>query len=591
VPIPSAARETVPTDAFPLASAGAGAAEAGADLLEIVLAAPSFDYAGLVSEMLEDALPGAHRLTHFPTLAETLEHLREMDADCLLLDLGVPDAEALVGLGEVRAVDPQAPVVLLTGLDQEGLGVESLQAGAQDYLVRGQTNSHVLGRSIRYAIERKRAELELAHRAMHDVLTELPNRALFDDRLGLALSRLERTGGRLAVMYVDLDRFKALNARLGHEAGDRVICRTASRLREAVRPTDTVARFGGDDFIVLCEDVGSAREAERVAERITLAIAEPLAIDGDRLELSASVGIALAKAGEAANADELIRGADAAMGQVKQSGGAGRQLFDHGVRTRSSERAAMERDLRGAIELGELRVHYQPQVDLDTGAIVGVEALVRWQHPGRGLLTAGEFVPLAEEIGLIDAIDAWVLGEACRRLKEWSELSLGIALSVNLSARGLARALLVEDVARTLAASGVDPTQLSLEITESSALHHDAVTLERLHALKMLGVNVGLDDFGTGYASLSALSHFPIDMLKIDRSFVAELSHDANKRRIVAATLGLADALGLTAVAEGVENREDLAELRKLGCRRAQGHLFARAEAEFDPAQRFAVAG
>jgi EAL domain-containing protein (putative c-di-GMP-specific phosphodiesterase class I) len=299
----------------------------------------------------------------------------------------------------------------------------------------------------------------------------------------------------------------------------------------------------------------------------------------------------MARAGEATSAEELVRGADAAMGQVKQRGGAGRQLFDEAVRSRSAQRAQVERDLRRALERGELRVHYQPQVDLATGETVGLEALVRWEHPERGLLSAQEFIPLAEEIGLIDAIDAWVLGEACRQLRDWREGSRRIPVSVNLSARGLERAPLVAEVAETISGSGVDPQLLSLEITESSALHHDDTTLERLHALKTLGVNVGLDDFGTGYASLSALSNFPLDILKIDRSFVTDLSEDANKRRIVAATISLAHALGLTPVAEGVERREDLAELKALGCERAQGHLFARAAAEIDPARRFAVAG
>ena len=543
--------------------------------------------------MLEDALPGQHRLSHFATLAEALERLRQVDADCMLLDIGVPDAAGLVALGDVHAVDPQAPVVLLMGLDEEQTGIDSLQAGAQDYLVRGQTNSHVLARSIRYAIERKRAELELAHRAMHDVLTDLPNRALFEDRLGQALSRLERDGGELAVMYVDLDRFKAVNTRLGHEAGDRVLCRMAARIRDAVRPADTVARFGGDDFMVLCEDVRSGREAQRIADRIAKTISEPLVTEDERLEVTSSVGLVLARASGGDGAvDELIHAADAAMCQVKQRGGAGTQVFDEEVRSRSNKRAAVERDLRRAIEQGELRVHYQPQVDLGSGKTVGFEALVRWEHPERGLLAAGEFVPYAEEMGLIDAIDAWVLREACNMLREWGDVN-EVSISVNLSARGLERSLLVEEIAETIAGSGVDASRLSIEITESSAIHHDETTLERLHALKTLGVNVGLDDFGTGYASLSALSHFPLDILKIDRSFVSELSEDANKKRIVAATISLAHALGLTAVAEGVERPEDLAELKALGCRRAQGHLFARAAADdaVDPLKSFSVAG
>jgi diguanylate cyclase len=336
--------------------------------------------------------------------------------------------------------------------------------------------------------------------------------------------------------------------------------------------------------------VTSREVAERIAERIAHAISEPLVMEDERLELTASVGIAIARAGDGATAEDLVRGADEAMGQVKHRGGAGRQLFDEAVRSRSAHRARVERDLRRAIERRELRVHYQPQVDLDTGETVGLEALVRWEHPERGLLTAQEFVPCAEEIGLIDAIDAWVLREACRQLGDWSKRSRRVAVSVNLSARGLERALLVDEVAETISGSGVDPSLLSIEITESSALHRDDETLQRLHALKMLGVSVGLDDFGTGYASLSALGHFPLDILKIDRSFVDQLSDDANKRRIVAATISLAHALGLTAVAEGVERPEDLAELRALGCRRAQGHLFAQAAAEVDPAQRFAIA-
>ncbi len=424
---------------------------------------------------------------------------------------------------------------------------------------------------------RKAAELQLAHQAMHDALTGLPNRALFLDRLDHALRRRTRRGtGVLAVLFLDVDRFKVINDSLGHDAGDRLLVDVAGRLDAALRPADTVARFGGDEFTILCEDVAGELEAVAIAQRVIDLFEEPFDVDGRELFLTTSVGVALAAGSRPAprRPEDLIRDADAAMYRAKERGKARYELYDAAMREQALRRLELENALRRAIRRDELRLHLQPQIAVTGGALVGFEALVRWQHPERGLLGPAEFIPLAEETGLIVPIGEWVLRRACEEAARWAPGEL--LVSVNVSARQLAQADFVDVVASALRDSGLTPGSLCLELTESAVIESGPATLTTLHGLKALGVRLAIDDFGTGWSSLGHLRRFPLDLLKLDRSFVSGLGTAPQDTSIAAAIISLAHALGLTTVAEGIETDEQLAMLTSLGCDLGQGYLIGR---------------
>ncbi|HEX4806936.1 MAG TPA: EAL domain-containing protein, partial [Conexibacter sp.] len=420
--------------------------------------------------------------------------------------------------------------------------------------------------------EQRLAEQRLAHQALHDPLTDLPNRALFLDRLEHALARSRRSGARVAVCFCDVDDFKDVNDSLGHERGDELLVALPPRLRTALRASDTIARFGGDEFVVLCEDLSSEAEGIRIAERIVAAVGPPFEIDGRPHHLSVSVGLVLAS-GETASATDILRDADAAMYRAKERGKGRFEVFDARMRAALVTRLETEADLRRALERDELRLHFQPMRSLRDDAFVGAEALVRWQHPERGLLAPAEFVGVAEESGLIAPLGAWVLEQACRQVAAWGG---GRAVSVNLSPRQLSHSDVPALLARALTETGIEPGLLTLEITENVLMEQSAAALGTLRRLKAMGVRLVLDDFGTGWSSLAYLKRFPLDGLKIDREFVAGLGDAAEEEAIVAAVLSMAAALELEVTAEGVETEAQLAWLRARGCGCAQGFLIGR---------------
>ncbi len=426
----------------------------------------------------------------------------------------------------------------------------------------------------------KSTEARLRHEASHDALTGQPNRVLFLDRLGRRIAQ-EKQGDRslrYAVLFIDVDRFKVINDSLGHLIGDQVLVTIARKLRASVGEADTVSRLSGDEFGVLLDEIEDAGEAVRVAERIRDALAEPAHILGHEVFTEVSLGIALSEPAPD-SAEHLLRDADTAMHRAKRRREARYEVFDPHMHAQALALTRIETDLRRAVSRGELVLHYQPIVDLDTGRITGLEALIRWRHPERGLVGPMEFIGLAEETGLIVPIGSWVLGEACRQVRALAERVPGLAtmgLSVNLSGRQLVNAGIVGEVERARVEMARWGASLHLEITETVLIENAPVISARLHDLRALGVGLHIDDFGTGYSSLSVLQTFPIDTLKIDRSFVARLGEAGTSAAVVEAIITIARSLDLRVVAEGIETAEQLALLRARGCHDGQGYFFSR---------------
>jgi diguanylate cyclase (GGDEF)-like protein len=423
--------------------------------------------------------------------------------------------------------------------------------------------------------QRKQLEEQLVRQALNDPLTGLANRALFADRLEHALAHGRRPGVTVAILVIDLDGFKDINDSLGHDAGDDLLMIAGMRLQGHARPGDTVARLGGDEFGVLLEDI-AADEAVRSAEALLEGLATPIVLRDRDLTPTASIGIAIA-AGE--DAETLLRNADTAMYAAKRQGKSRYALFEPAMHATVIERLDLAADLSRAVEKGQLHLCYEPQISLASGRICCLEALVRWRHPARGEVSPGEFIPLAEDTGMILAIGRWVLREACRQVKAWQErwpAPAPLTIAVNLSARQLQHPGIVDEVRAALAAAGLDPQSLVLEITETAIMEHLDAAIALLTELRRLGVRLALDDFGTGYSSLSYLQRLPVDILKIDRSFVAGVARSTEDSALARGILTLGQTLGLETVAEGIETAEQLAALRALGCQLGQGYLFAR---------------
>jgi len=413
---------------------------------------------------------------------------------------------------------------------------------------------------------------------LREPLTGLAGRSAFLHRVNLALDRLKRRRAGLGVLFLDLDRFKALNDTLGHAVGDQLLVEVARRLRSCTRRGDVVARLGGDEFAILCEQIGGEDEVFALAERIAAALKCPFRLGDLELQTSASIGIAFTVSA-VVPAEQLIGDADMAMYRAKSRRGDCFVVFDEDMRVEDAQRYGMEAGLRDALERNEFRLLYQPIVSAESGDVVAFEALLRWQHPERGLVRPAEFIPIAEQSGLIVPIGTWVLQEACRQAKRWSLDSEGPAsyVSVNLSARQFAQPDLVETVREALDQAAIRPSRLGLEVTESVLMEEADSPIETLTALRRLGVHLLLDDFGTGYSSLSYLRSFPIDVIKVDQSFVQGVGGEQGDEAILAAVVGLAKALGLTVVAEGVETEDQLSRIRALGCQLAQGYHFSEA--------------
>ena len=516
------------------------------------------------------ALSATYALDDFPATKQVLVEQRAVLIDVADRDAEESEVRYLTSIGQ-RSM---AMVPLVAAGRTIGL-IEVTSARPAAFDDRSIELATMLAGEAAMALENARLYDEIRHQALHDGLTGLANRVLFRDRVEHAVERCRRTGGQVAILFIDLDDFKTLNDTHGHARGDEVLTAAAARVADALRPADTAARLGGDEFAVLIEDVVDEADALAVAMRLAEALRLPMPLGHSTVRVAASIGVALGGSGDE-TADDLLRNADVAMYAAKQSSRGGAEVFRPALREVAAERSARAALLRGVDERDELRLDYQPIVDLSDGSILGLEALVRWQPPDGPILMPGEWIDLAEETGDIVPIGRWVLREACRQAREW-QIRLGrpdLRISVNLSARQFREHDIVGTVRTILAETGVPPDTLMLEITESSLMRETRSTIARLDALRALGCHLAIDDFGTGYSSLSYLERFPIDILKIDRSFVSEAGSGGSA--IARAIVDLGRTLNLEVIAEGIEQYDQARWLADIGCRYGQGYLFAR---------------
>ena len=516
-----------------------------------------------------DAAGATIELRTCASLAAAAEVLATDDFDCVLLDLQLPDARGLHAVSRVRNTCPTMPIVVLSGSSDARWGTQALARGAQDFLMKSLVEAPLLQRAVAYAVERKFRELEIARQATMDDLTGLPNRRAFGGELGDA----HASSAALALLAVEVDVDLVIDG-IGHEAGDELLAEAARRIRLAVRPGDTVGRMAYDAFSVLCRGVDSSDHALRIADRIARGFEHPVELAERTIFVRPSVGIALG--GSESTPTTLLRDADAAKYEAKAAGGTASAVCTDATRAAALDRLELHNDLHGALERDELSLRYQPIVDLSDGSLVGVEALLRWHHPVRGEMAPDDFVPLAESSGLIIPIGEWVLNTACAQLAEWAPYAAdGLVMSVNLSAPQVLAPGLLDAVAGAVARAGVPPGSICLELTERAFLDEPDYVADTMRGLNQLGVQLALDDFGTGYSSLRWLAEIPLDVLKVDRSFVAALNTNARSARVTETIVRLGHMLEMNAVGEGIEDASQLARLRALGCTHGQGYLFA----------------
>ncbi|HZV63502.1 MAG TPA: EAL domain-containing protein [Telluria sp.] len=579
--------------------------------------------ARLIELMVAQAPRGLLELTTVDNLTDGIAHLRRQPPDVLLLDLGLPESTGLDTLRKVLAAVPTPPaVVALSSLSDEDIAVQAVQLGAQDYLVKGQLDAPELVRALRYAMERSQARLALqrAHdeldrrvmertlelantiKALHaeiaerkqaderirymahyDALTGLPNRALLQDRINQAIALAHRTQTQVGVLFIDLDYFKNINDSLGHHIGDRLLQLAAGRLQTCVREDDSVARLGGDEFVLSLPLLNDSNDAAQVARKVLDAFAQPFTVEEHQLHIGASVGISVYP-DDGTDMETLMRTADTAMYHAKEMGRGNFQFFTAALNNAVQQRLVVGTRLRSALAHDEFVLHYQPQVDMESGLTFSAEALLRWQPRGQPPIPCGAFVAHAEESGLIVPIGEWALRCACKQLRAWHDAGHPeLKMAVNLSPRQLEQSDFCALVGEVLDDAGIPAQSLELEITEGTLMRHSKFNLATLARLSDMGVRLSVDDFGTGYSSLAYLQRFPVHALKIDQSFVHDIGADPNANALITAIVAMAASLRLTVVAEGVETWQQLEFLHARGCPAAQGFYFSEAV----PAQVF----
>ena len=552
------------------------------EVRDVLLVEDSLIDAQLIRRLLRRVTSSYYRVTHVRTLNDAVLSAEDLVPDVILADLNLPDSRGTQTVTSLQTSYPDIPLVIVSAWEDEAISLRSVKAGAQDYLVKGHIDGANLHRVIRYAIERKRTELELVRLAHFDQLTSLPNRTLLRERVDHALARAIRAGSGVATLILDMDRFKEINDMLGHEIGDKLLVEAARRIRACVRDQDTVARLGGDEFAVILEGVSEAREVLPVIERIIDSLREVTTIDGHEINSSTSVGIAMYPE-NGSDLSELLRAADLAMYQAKASGRGRYRFFADAMQEEAQSRHALEWALRRAVERGEFELVYQPQLCLRTGTVIGVEALLRWMNPTRGLLTPYHFIAGLEEFGLINEVGEWVLQTACEQIRKWQAMHFApMRIAVNVSAQQFEDPMLIDKIRNALKETKLPPELLELELTESCLMSDPAQASALLREIRDIGVRIAIDDFGTGYSSLSYLHEFPLNALKIDKNFVQSVESNDRGGPISKMIIGLGQNLGLEVIAEGVETEGQLQYMREHGCDVAQGYLYARPQSPED---------
>lgn len=557
---------------------------AAGDCLSLLLVGGGPDDRSDIEGMLADAGAGGGAVDCVTHLADAIRAAKDNAYDAVMLNIdgnGGPSAKSVNTINELL---DNIPIIILSTEDDQNSALDALSAGAQDFLVRGNMTGPLLVRAVRYAIERKRTEQRLQALLNYDMLTQLPNRELLLDHLTQSIASATRQQTMVALLLLDLDRFKLVNDTLGHAFGDKLLCDVADKVQTCIREGDTLARLGGDEFVVVLTGVRGAQDAAKVASEIIRELSRPIVIEGYEVFVTASIGISLFP-NDGLDKNALITNADVAMYRAKEEGRNHFQFYTFGMNATTVERLTLENDLRRALERDELLLHYQPLMDCATGEVVGCEALIRWQHPELGLVPPARFISIAEENGLIVPIGDWVLREACRQNKAWIDAGgAPINVSVNLSSRQFHQQSMLKTVTKALDAAKLDARLLTLEITESSLMHDPDDAVATLCLLHNIGIGVSIDDFGTGYSSLGHLKRFPLDSLKIDRAFISDITQNPEDAAIVRAILAMAHSLRLKVVAEGVETEKQLRFLREVGCDEVQGYFFAKPL----PAEEFA---
>ena len=543
--------------------------------IKILLVEDDEDDFVLTRELLHEIFGSQVGLDWIADPDDALDAILGNTHDICLVDYRLGRRDGIDLVREATRQDCSAPIILLTGLDDREIDIQAMEAGAADYLVKGQITAPLLDRAIRYAIERKRIQESLAKLAQYDPLTGLANRSLFQSRLKDALANAKRTGQMVAIMLLDLDHFKDINDSLGHPAGDALLKEVAARLKHNVRETDTVARLGGDEFAVIATNIDHLEGVATVAEKLVDAIAVPFGFEYHEIRTGTSVGISVSPP-DVSEPEHLLKHADFALYQAKSAGRGTWQFYDAEMNAKRQARKTMEDHLARALGRNEFTLFYQPKVHARTGVVTGVEALIRWLHPEYGMVPPAEFIPIAEESGQIIEIGAWVVRTACAQHLAWREAGLPpIPVAINLSSVQFKDGNLPLTLRAIMAEFGLSPQFFELEITESVIVENTESVSEQFRMLRKLGHPIAIDDFGTGYSSLAYLKQFPVDKLKIDRAFVANITEDPGDAALAKGIIALAKSLGMGVVAEGVETAGQLALLRRHGCEEIQGYYYS----------------
>ena len=497
--------------------------------------------------------------------------------DLILMDAVMPEMDGFRATSELKGMDEYAetPILIITSLDDDPSVEQAFQVGACDYITKP-VNWSVLKQRVKRLLFTADAERKIKHLAYHDTLTGLPNRMLFMDRMDQAISRATRSNESFALLFLDVDNFKVINDSMGHEAGDRLLISVTQRLRDALRRSDTIARLGGDEFTILLENLSEPEAVILVVKNLLEKISEPIVISGREMHISASVGISMYP-GDGQSFGHLLKNADTAMYRAKELGRNTFQFYTAEMSEIAMRRLELENSLRYAIEGQDFVIFYQPKFDFKSGKCSGMEALVRWDHPEKGIIPPDEFIPLAEETGMIVPLGEWVIRTACRQFSQWKKSGYAIDnISINVSARQFHEQDLTGLFEQLIEELELNPAEIEVELTESTLVKNQANAKKILDELHQMGLLIALDDFGTGYASMAYLKDFPIDTVKIDRSFVRDIPDDREDTAIVKAITGLADALGLKLIAEGVESEQQISFLKDIGCMHGQGYYWSK---------------